>query len=119
MMRTAQTTVVILAIFWQSVVSLTSFGQVRFTEGIANAMAHAMSLDHHHHQDLSLHIDHTADESHHHAHDGSQPSGLVPHTDHQQTKAVLGVPTAHGAKEVLRIYLEGPLRPPKPLPSQA
>ena len=69
----------VLAMVWQAMAWLTPMGQELRTQEMANLLSHAQDLDHHHHQDRSLHADDTSEApAHFHINDGVQTVGLVP-----------------------------------------
>ena len=114
MTRCTRATLLMLVILWQALAWLTPVGQMEKTGEVANLMAHANLVDHHHHDDRSLHMDDSADSpGHYHAHEAVQPVGLVPVTvDYLVVVPPAAPPVAHAA-DVASVFLEGPLRPPQ------
>jgi hypothetical protein len=103
-----------LAMFWQALLWLTPIGQSQQAVDLANLMAHTQSLDHHHHDDQSLHVDDSADsQSQHHVHVDAQPAGLLPASLAQTVlKSPGSLPITHVVHWV-SAWLQGPLRPPQ------
>ena len=116
MTRNNRATFLILVVLWQTLVWLTPWGQDQRGVDLANSVAHAQEVAHHHHDDHALHLDDAVSEAvqHHHAHEGVQLLGLLP--------AVHGFafdrPRPHRfssrAGPIADVFLQGPLRPPQP-----
>ncbi|MES2088489.1 MAG: hypothetical protein V4532_00680 [Pseudomonadota bacterium] len=118
MSRTARALFLLIVMAWQTLSFLTPFQLRQQAQSLGHAVEHAKALDHHHHEDQSLHADEdgVANESpHHHTHDGVQPSGLLSVI----TMALLdGEPESHigvSAHDVQTVFLDGLLRPPQML----
>ena len=79
MSRTARALFLLIVMAWQTLSFLTPFQIRQQAQSLGHAVEHLQALDHHHHEDQSLHADEGggANESPlHHTHDGVQPSGL-------------------------------------------
>lgn len=101
---------------WQALIWVTPMGQTRQVQEVENLVAHAQAVDHHHHDDHSLHVDDSAESQfHHHAHEAVEPAGLLPVLVEGLFVTHPGAPpTAHLALWA-SAFLQGPLRPPPPL----
>ena len=79
MSRTARALFLLIVMARQTLSFLTPFQIRQQAQSLGHAVEHLQALDHHHHEDQSLHADEdgVANESPlHHTHDGVQPSGL-------------------------------------------
>lgn len=100
---------------WQALACLMPLPLDRQTDSLAHLLVHAEALDHHHHQDQSLHVDDDGSEPpHQHAQPALQLPGLLPSMTlaaGERLPAVLvpGAPAGHPP-----VFLEGLLRPPRP-----
>lgn len=114
MTRSTRATLLMLAMFWQALFSLTPIGQSQQAVDLANLMAHTQSVDHHHHDDQSLHVDDSADsQSQHHVHVDVQPTGLVPISLAQTVLKSPGSPPMTHVSQWVSAWLKSPLRPPQ------
>ena len=116
MTRSARATLLIFAILWQTLVWLTPWGQEHRVSELANTMAHAQATAHHHHIDLSLHIDnHLTDTAHHHhANETFQLMGLLPANDGFVLDRSRSTRFLNSTAPITAVFLEGLLRPPQP-----
>ena len=100
----------VIALLWQSIGMVTPFAVAQRADQMAQ------DVDHHHHEDLSAHVEASGGlDSHEHADTGVTPAGLL-------TSASLKVPSlppASPAALILQRYippsLDGLLRPPTAL----
>lgn len=115
MTRNARATFLILALLWQALVWLTPYGQEQKIVALANTMAHAQTVSHHHHDDHSLHLDgHVADVSQHqHTNEALQVMGLVPPVNGFTLDRPSSTKILVSASPIADVYLHGPLRPPQ------
>jgi hypothetical protein len=114
MLRSAWTTVVLIALVLQSWAGLTPMGVAQNAQAFAHTLVHAQARNHHHHDDASLHIEQASDEAGHvHADDGLQHSALLPAEARTAPFPQPRVDGAFAAVALASIYLEGPLRPPR------
>ncbi len=105
----------LVAMLLQTWAGLTSGGVAQKAQEFAHAVAHAQAANHHHHDDGALHLEQTSEESaHQHADEGIQLAALLPNA----AAALPDLrPTAVGwtaAAALASVFLEGPLRPPRP-----
>lgn len=116
MTRSARATFLILAILWQALVWLTPWGQEQQVTDLANTVAHAQALAHHHHDDHSLHMDDHVTEAaqHQHASETLQMVGLVPLVNGFSLNRPQSTRFSNNAAPIAAVFLQGPLRPPQP-----
>ncbi len=99
---------------WQALAMLLPTQVHARADLIAHDLVHWQEVDHHHHDDLSLHVDDSeAQTSHDHSHDGVQPSGILP-----PLALFAADPLASGRLfltdlEPPPVFLRAPLRPPQ------
>lgn len=113
----SRSVVLVLLLLWQSLSCLASVQVKGQSEILAHALVHSQAMDHHHHDDKSLHLDDAqGGDGHQHVHDGLQVSA-VPLTPWQWPLALTASDRpARAALDPLSVYLEGPLRPPQSPP---
>ena len=106
----------VLAMVWQALAWLTPVGQGLGTQAMANLLSHAQKLDHHHHQDGSLHADANAEApAHFHADDGVHLVGLVPMSQEGFHFLLPSAPLSGGSYTFRSVTPEALLRPPQAL----
>ena len=116
MVRSSRASFLILAIFWQALVWLTPWGQQQRVADLANTVAHAQALAHHHHDDHSLHMDDHVTEAaqHQHASETLQLVGLVSLVNGFFLDRPRSTRFSTSAAPIAAVFLQGPLRPPQP-----
>ena len=116
MSRSSRATFLILAILWQALVWLTPWGQEQRVADLANTVAHAQALAHHHHDDHSLHMDDHVTEAaqHQHSHEAVQLMGLLPPVNGFSLDRPRSTRFLTSAAPLAAVFLQGPLRPPQP-----
>lgn len=106
----------VFAMVWQALAWLTPVSQGLGTQGMANLLSHAQELDHHHHQDRSLHADDNAEApAHFHVSDGVQTMGLVPMSQDGFHFPPPSAPLPRVSDAFCSVTPEGLLRPPQAL----
>lgn len=106
----------VFALLWQALIWLTPMGQAQHAQDIQNLATHAQWVDHHHHDDQSLHVDDSVDsQGHHHANESVQPAGLLPATNPHVAEVALAAPPVAYPLVWVSASLGVPLRPPQPL----
>jgi hypothetical protein len=114
MLKDARATLLLLVMLWQAVAWLTPFGVAQKAEEIAHVLVHTQEVDHHHHDDRSLHLeDADGEPPHEHAGNGAQPAALPPAI--VASLPEFPEPPRYPAATADRpsAFLEGPLRPPR------
>ncbi|MGE0099047.1 MAG: hypothetical protein AB7S86_11950 [Hydrogenophaga sp.] len=116
MSRSTRAVFLLLALLWQGLFAVTPYGLDLKADKMAHAVVHAEAVNHHHHDDRSLHLDEAADDaSHQHVHEGVQPAGLLPSLMLRLAERLPAAPAAVAGFPVPTVFLEGPLRPPQRL----
>ena len=106
----------LLALLMQTLTLVSPYGVVQRADDVINAVGHVKQIDHHHHDDFSLHADEThAVQTHHHAPSGLQTPGLVRHAPAQPDIAASIPPQAGNTPLYVQPWIDGWLRPPKSL----
>ena len=101
------------AMVWQALLVITPYGLSQTSRQLAHAIEHMQAVEHHHHDDQTLHLEANSDESfHQHPGEGMQPTGLIPFVVAQLPGLPPSAPAAGDLTLPYRIFLEGPLRPP-------
>ncbi len=116
MTRSVRATFLTLAILWQALVWLTPWGQDQLLTDLANTVAHAQALAHHHHDDHSLHMDDHVTEAaqHQHSHEAGQLMGLLPPINGFFVDRPQSTRFSNNTAPIAAVFLQGPLRPPQP-----
>jgi len=116
MTRSARATFLTLAILWQALVWLTPWGQEQLVTDLANTVAHAQALAHHHHDHHSLHMDDHVTEAaqHQHSHEAVQLMGLLPPVNGFSLDRPRSTRFSNNAAPIAAVFIQGPLRPPQP-----
>ena len=106
--------VLLLAIAWQTLSMLSPMSIAANSMEYEHAALHLHALDHHHHDDGSLHVE-PSDNTPHHLHaDGSvSATGLPPGAIGEVQAARLAGPGAATSVRRPSPCLDGPLRPPR------
>jgi hypothetical protein len=114
MLRSAWTTVVLIALILQSWAGLTSVGVSQTAEAFAHTIVHAKARNHSHQEDGSLRMEQATGEAGHlHADDGLQHAALLPAQSYTTLLPQLRAVDIWAGVTLTSIYLEGPLRPPR------
>jgi hypothetical protein len=114
MTRSTRAILLTLALVWQVLVGFTLLGQAQKVQDLVNAMVHAQAVDHHHHDDSSLHLDDSAGSpNHYHISEAMQPVGLLPVAINYPNRFPSAIPPSVGACAVVSVFLDGLLRPPQ------
>lgn len=93
---------------------MTPIGQSKQIQDVENVVAHSQAVDHHHHDDHSLHVDDSAESQfHHHAHEAVEPAGLLPVVVIGPFCIPPGTPPTAQLALWASAFLQGPLRPPQ------
>jgi hypothetical protein len=106
----------LFAFTWQALVFTTPWGQKQRQIDIPHTFAHAQELNHHHHDDRSLHWDEHGTEAggHHHFSETSQPIGLVSPKRGFDFNRLLTQRFIEKTALIADVFLKAPLRPPQP-----
>lgn len=95
----------VIALLWQSIGMVTPFAVAQRADQMAHMVVHTQDVDHHHHEDLSAHVEASGGlDSHEHADTGVTPAGLLP-------SASLKVPSLP-LQALPRSYCSGTSLPP-------
>lgn len=106
-------TFLLLVMIWQALVTITPYGLSQVSEQFAHAIEHAQAVEHHHHEDKSLHLEVDSDESfHQHPNEGIQPAGLMQLVLAHLPGLPPSAPLVTDTTLLYHIFLDGPLRPP-------
>lgn len=106
----------LFAILWQTLAMVSPMSIAAKSMEYEHAILHTQVSDHHHHDDGSLHLEALdASPSHLHADTGYSGSGILPGAIAQELMAPLAGPGTDAANGGPSPYLDGPLRPPRPL----
>jgi hypothetical protein len=107
-----------LLLLWQALSSLALARLDGPRDALAHALVHGQAVDHHHHEQdaaLQLDVDLSAD-GHQHVHDGLQVQAVPPaRWLHLAARQAVAPPPRMVARAGPPVFLEGPLRPPRPL----
>ena len=105
---------ILFALGVQTVSMLSPYGVDLRADEITHCMVHNQQADHHHHDDLSVHIEETvAAETHHHAPSGLQSFGLVTLGLMQLGVTTSSAPGLGNLPLYAQPWIDGWLRPPK------
>jgi hypothetical protein len=113
MSRAARMLWIFTAVFWQLIGAHNPFDVAQHVADMSHLTVHAQQVDHHHHDDHSLHVDESDERTdHHHADTGFPGAALLPPV----WPVLSSLPPAHPLMAEVRPgappCLAGPLRPP-------
>lgn len=114
MRRILKVYLLIAVMLMQTAVWLSPFAIGAQIEQLAHMTVHVQDVDHHHHDDESLHLSSESDSAapHFHADDGFQPIGLTALLGDAGFAALLNAPPRAVLTEPPTVFLDGLLRPP-------
>ncbi len=114
MRRVLKVYLLIAVMLMQTVVWLSPFAIGAQTERLAHMTVHVQDVDHHHHDDESLHLSSDRDSSapHFHVDDGFQTIGLTEHFGDTRFAALPNGQPHTNSSEPPNVFLDGLLRPP-------
>ncbi|HSX91385.1 MAG TPA: hypothetical protein VLG41_00595 [Hydrogenophaga sp.] len=114
MRRALEVYLLIAVMLMQTVVWLSPFAIAAQTEQLAHMTVHVQDVDHHHHDDESLHLSPDGDGTapHFHVDNGFQPIGLTAPAVKAGFAALPSTPPHTVPSEPPTVFLDGLLRPP-------
>ena len=111
-----RTLLLLIALLWQSVGMASPFAVAQRSSQISHMLVHSQEVDHHHHDDRSLHLEASGSvDSHQHADEGMTPAGLLPSVVLHAPPLLPVSPAAPVVQRYSPPSLEGLLRPPSAL----
>ncbi len=116
MCRALRIYVLIAVLLMQTMVWVSPLAVQAQSEQLAHMTVHVQDIDHHHHDDESLHLfaDSDSHAPHFHVDDGFHPIGLTALFEDSGFAAMPGVPPPALFSEPPTVFLDGLLRPPSP-----
>lgn len=116
MPRASRAVLLLLVMVWQSLTLIVSASVSEPLELYRHVTVHNQELDHHHHDDRSLHIEKTVKSVDHlHADNDIESVGVVSTLIDAKSSSKPILPGLDVPKMHVSTFLEGPLRPPQAL----
>lgn len=116
MCRPLKALLLIAVMLWQTLAWVMPATVHAQGEQLAHLSVHQQDIDHHHHDDASLHLASDQDSGlHFHADAGIQPLALMAWANDTAFGSVTGARPATQLDEPPSVFLDGLLRPPSPL----